>query len=179
MDMLGLELEDSSHCFEFRKKKKAKSGGWDASKKEKKKWKEALYSWVEMGCFMGFSLSSLFALGISAMAAFGRFSMSWRKAERPHQGKVVIGCWTIGLGRHLQLEPSLFRAEKTKATEDQEAKKLSEPLGLGVVHVVQNTQLPFLRLPPVSSPRPSHDAPTAIFSYDNHLGSLFARERST
>lgn len=96
----------------------------------------------------------------------------------PHQGKVVIGCWTIGLGRHLKLETSLFRAKKTKATEDQEAEKLPESLGLEVVHLVQNAHLPLLSRPPISSPRSSQDAPTAIFSYCNNLGSRFKRERS-
>ena len=51
MDVLSLELEGCSpSLFEFKKKKEAKSRGWDESKKEKKKWKEALYSRVERSC---------------------------------------------------------------------------------------------------------------------------------
>lgn len=117
---------------ELKKKKKATSGGWDEIKKEKK-WKEALYSRVERSgenLLNGLLSAHLlcFSLGHSSIQTF---LDSMKKAELSHKGKVVMGCWTISLGRHLQFDTSSFRAEKTKAPKEPRSKEITWAAQLG------------------------------------------------
>lgn len=115
---------------DFKKKKKAKSGGWDESKKEKKKWKEALYSWVERSgedLLNGLPSAHLLCLSLGYLGhgSIQTFLDLMKKAELPHKGKAVMGCWTIGLGRHLQFDSSSCRAEKTKAPKEPRSKEIT------------------------------------------------------
>ena len=66
-----------------------------------------------------------FSLGYLGHSSIWTFLDLMKKAELPHKGKVVIRCWNVGLGRHLQLDTSSFRAEKTKATKEPRGKEIS------------------------------------------------------